>query len=211
MIRHGRQWLWFMCAAVLIYAITVHVAAAHAEELPEQLSATLERYASLGGFSCEFSQSLEFHDGLTQTYEGDLAVLPPKRFRWRYHLPYEQEFIGDGKRLWHYEPDLMQVRVLYDLEMVDPVVMRLLAGRVAVSDIRLIEADVDSERYHIRIGDDGADVWLGLADDGLIAYVETIDILSNRNRMHFNHWQFSPPAEALFVFKLPDGVDVVEE
>jgi len=205
MMPRRRRWIWLSCVALMF-----HVAAIHAEELPERLAATLERYAGLDGFSCEFSQSLKFHDGMTQAYEGDLAVLPPKRFRWRYRLPYEQEFVGDGRRLWHYESDLMQVRVLYDLEMVDPVVMQLLAGRVAVSDIQLIEADDTAQRYHIRVGE-SVDVWLGLAEGGLIAYIETVDMLGNRNHMRFNHWQFSPPAEELFVFKLPDGVDVVEE
>jgi len=205
MMPRGRRWIWLSCAALMF-----HVAAIHAEELPERLAATLEHYAGLNGFSCEFSQSLKFHDGMTQAYEGDLAVLPPKRFRWRYRLPYEQEFVGDGQRLWHYEPDLMQVRVLYDLEMVDPVVMRLLAGRVALGDIHLLEADEDLRRYHIRIGE-GTDVWLGLENGNEIAYIESLDILGNRNRMNFIHWQFSPPAEEMFVFLLPDGVDVVEE
>lgn len=206
MIKAGRfGWMLLACIAMIMQATM-----AFSATLPERLSTTLERYAGLRGFSCAFSQNLEFHDGQVQTYEGDLAVLPPKRFRWRYRLPYEQEFVGDGQRLWHYEPDLMQVRVLYDLEMVDPVVMRLLAGRVALGDIHLLEADEDLRRYHIRIGE-GTDVWLGLENGNEIAYIESLDILGNRNRMNFIHWQFSPPAEEMFVFLLPDGVDVVEE
>jgi len=205
-IKAGRfGWMLLACIAMIMQATM-----AFSATLPERLSTTLERYAGLRGFSCAFSQNLEFHDGQVQTYEGDLAVLPPKRFRWRYHLPYAQEFVGDGTRLWYYEPDLMQVRVLYDLEMVDPVVMQLLAGRVAVGDVRMLESDEAAGRYQIQVGE-GADVWLGLADGGLIAYIETIDILGNRNRMNFSQWQFDPPAEGLFVFKVPDGVDIVEE
>lgn len=205
MTAHRSAWL-----AALLLAVQV-APAAQAAALPERLSAAIRFYAGLEGFSCAFSQALLFHDGQAQHYEGDLAVLPPKRFRWRYRQPYVQEFIGDGTRLWHYEPDLMQVRVLYDLDMVDPVVMRLLAGRVQLDEIRLVEAEEAERRYHILINE-GTGVWLGLGEsDDKLAYIETVDILGNRNRMSFSAWKFGAPPADTFVFEVPDGVDVVEE
>lgn len=101
---HGRTWV---LAAGLLFGIVSAFAmpAAAAPELipvevslplPEELSSVLRNLKDAHGFSATFQQSLQFSDGSRQQYRGELDVLPPGRFRWRYIEPFEQLFISDG-------------------------------------------------------------------------------------------------------------------
>jgi len=182
-----------------------------AAPLPVDLAQTLEQLAGAHGFSSQFKQTIRFSDGTMQVYKGELAVLPPGRFRWHYTKPYEQLFVSDGSRIWHYEPDLMQVQILKRVQSVDSAVMRLLDGSLGLHDVHLLEmvneADSAMRRYHVRIGEK-KDVWLGVAGHHL-AYVESVDVLGNHNRIRLLHITKHPPTSAEFVFRIPDGVDVL--
>lgn len=177
--------------------------AAHADALQD----TLDRFASLSGFSCTFEQTLTFADGSVRRFQGELAVRRPKRFRWQYRTPYVQWYVSDGRRIWHYEPDLEQVEVGSDLAAVDPVVMRLLSGDIGTNAVRIL-ARPAPRQYRLRLGS-GPTVLLGLTNDGLIAFVESMDALGNRNRIMLHDWRLKPPPAAAFVFRVPPGVDVV--
>jgi outer membrane lipoprotein carrier protein len=48
---------------------------------------------------------------LVQDSRGSFAFLRPGRFRWSTAQPYEQLIVGDGERVWIYDPDLKQVTV----------------------------------------------------------------------------------------------------
>lgn len=178
--------------------------------LPHKLTMAIRQLAEQKGFSCRFQQSITFSDGTSQKYSGSLAILPPNRFRWQYTRPYQQIIVSSGKKLWHYEPDLMQVRILTSLEDVDPVVMQLLAGRIGSDRLELLDSDTAARRYHLRIKG-GPAAWLGLSPQGLIAYVETLDVLGNRNRIQLDDCDMRPPAKDQFVFLIPEGVDVVRQ
>jgi len=184
---------------------------ATAAPLPEDLARTLNQLADAHGFSSQFEQTIRFSDGGMQAYKGELAVLQPGRFRWRYTKPYEQLFVSDGSRIWHYEPDLMQVQILGTMQGVDPAVIRLLDGRLSLRDVALLEtvneANGTMRRYYVRIGAK-TKVWMGLAGHHL-AYVESVDALGNHNRIRLLHMTAHPPAPETFTFAIPAGVDVL--
>jgi outer membrane lipoprotein carrier protein len=59
-----------------------------------------------------FSQTVYDSKGRkTQQTSGELYFSRPGKFRWIYHKPYEQLIVGDGKKIWIYDPDLEQVTV----------------------------------------------------------------------------------------------------
>jgi len=186
-------------------------AMAMAAPLPGELTRTLDQIAGAHGFSGRFEQTIRFSDGTAQHYRGELDVLTPGRFRWRYIEPYEQLFVSDGRTLWHYEPDLMQVQILRTMQGVDPAVMRLLDGTLSIHDVTMLgtesRADAAAHRYHVRIGEK-KEVWLGLRGHHL-AYVESVDTLGNHNRIRFLHVENRPPSPSVFVFRIPPGVDVL--
>lgn len=184
---------------------------AGAVSLPTELTQTLNQLTEAHGFSAQFKQTIYFSDGTVQTYKGELAVLQPGRFRWRYTKPYEQLYVSDGHVIWHYEPDLMQVQILKRVQGVDPAVMRLLDGSLGFGNVILLgkgnEANGTIRRYHVRIGVK-TEVWLGINEHHL-AYVESVDTLGNRNRIRLLHMTAHPPAPAAFIFRIPPGVDVL--
>jgi len=174
---------------------------------------SIQRLAMQRGFSCRFDQLMEFSDGGGKHYSGDLAILKPGHFRWQYRKPYDQLYVGDGQVIWHYEPDLMQAERLTDLETINPVVMKLLDGRVPLADIKVVERSFDAvrniHRFKVQVTD-APQVWLGFSLKGDLVYIERQDLLGNRNMMHLSDCSYVAPAEKLFSFTPPDGVDVLD-
>jgi outer membrane lipoprotein carrier protein len=46
-----------------------------------------------------------------QEVTGSMQLQRPGKFRWDYNKPYVQLIVGDGKKVWLYDPDLNQVTV----------------------------------------------------------------------------------------------------
>jgi len=185
----------------------------HEQEQGDFFNNSIKRLAALPGFQCRFDQMMVFTDGGGQRYSGQVAVLKPKRFRWQYDQPYEQFYIGDGRSIWHYEPDLMQAERLDSLESVDPAVMKLLDGTVRPADIEVLSQEMNPEldirRYKVSI--QGSEpVWLGFSKYGDLVLIEREDLLGNRNRMHLSECSYIAPAENLFSFTPPEGVDLLD-
>lgn len=174
---------------------------------------SINRLARLPGFKCRFNQIMVFSDGGGQRYSGDVAVLKPKRFRWSYEKPYVQLYVGDGSSIWHYEEDLMQAERLNHLEQVDPVVMKLLDGRVSASEIEILNREFDEKlqvrRYQVRL-QDSAKVWLGFDKLGDLISIGRVDMLGNSNRMQLSDCSYVAPSLNLFSFTPPEGVDVID-
>ena len=173
----------------------------------------IKRMSKLPGFACHFDQLMEFTDGGGQHYSGKLAILKPKRFRWEYEKPYEQLYLDDGYSIWHYEPDLMQAERLNNLEAVDPTVMRLLNGKIKLSEIKVLKQEYDKKleirRFQVSL-EKSPEVWLGFSKYGDLVYIEREDMLGNRNRMSLSKCSYIAPAANLFSFTPPDGVEVLD-
>ncbi len=184
--------------------------AAAADAFFQKSMATL---SGLSGFQCRFEQVMGFPDGGQQQYSGELAVRRPGMFRWQYQKPYEQLYVGDGKLIWHYEPDLMQAEKLGDLESVDPVIMRLLDGRLSPEDIRIVNTRKhakDGLRYYQVTLESTAPVWIAFAADGHLHSIERDDVLGNRNRMTLVDCAYIAPSKNLFSFAPPADVEVLD-
>ena len=200
--------------AILLIAALLLPVGAVAGERDDFLDRSIQRLSDFPGFRCQFEQLMLYTDGGSQRYGGDLAVLKPGKFRWQYQFPYAQLYIGDGKVIWHYEPDLLQAERLGNLESVDPVVMRLLEGRVAASEIETLEQQRDSDAgirsYKVRVGKDAPVTWLGFLDSGELAFIEREDMLGNRNRVSLSACSYIAPPANLFSFTPPEGVEVLD-
>ncbi len=62
-------------------------------------------------FRANFKQRT-YRDGiLVEALRGSFELKRPDRFRWIYEEPYHQEIIADGREVWIYDPDLLQVTV----------------------------------------------------------------------------------------------------
>jgi len=179
------------------------------------LAAALQDLTKVTGFSCRFEQVLSYAEGGKRSYSGKLAVLRPGKFRWQYIKPYEQLYVGDGKSIWLYEPDLMQAQHLQDLGEVEPVVMQLLDGRVGLDDVQVLsEQDLGKTESSwlvlVGAGEEQVEIYLGVKAKKL-AWIESQDVLGNRNRLQLFDVDKHHPPEELFIFKAPAGVDIIGE
>ncbi len=190
--------------------------AERAGALPTPLKSALSRLSETEGFSCEFRQMVYFSEGDEQHFSGTLAVKRPGRFRWEYRSPYKQLYVSAGDVIWHYEPDLMQAERMLGLDVVDPIAMKLLDGRVALNHIQLLATEKSGAgdlSYRILVSDGesgGPELLVNFLPDGTLRWLESEDVLGNRNRMILLKVDRTLPAEKLFSFTPPEGVEVVD-
>lgn len=91
--------------AILSVFLSVNTAADDATLLQKLLQ-------PLDNLQGKFSQQQFDTDGeLLQQSEGDFALQRPGKFSWHTALPFEQQLISNGQRLWLYDPDLEQVSI----------------------------------------------------------------------------------------------------
>ncbi|MDT8375950.1 MAG: outer-membrane lipoprotein carrier protein LolA [Mariprofundaceae bacterium] len=198
----------------LFCSLTASVAMAQTasgKAVPDQLDMALNRMAETPGITCEFLQIVSFTDGGEQRYSGTLSISRPGRFHWKYLMPYEQLYVSDGNGVWHYEAELMQAERLQSLDAVDPVVMQLLDGRMSRKDIELLgfeRLDRDETAYRITV-DQKQELVLALTDSGELRWLESEDVLGNRNRIVFIGIEKKRQPDDYFRFVPPDGVDVI--
>lgn len=178
----------------------------------ERLERALSKMMETAGFSCQFRQVVYFSEGGEQRYSGTLAIRRPGHFRWQYTAPYEQLYISNGGVVWHYEADLMQAERMKNLDAIDPVAMKLLDGRIGIKDIKLLATEnlgAGHFSYFIRI-DDGPELILAFSAIGELHWLESKDMLGNRNRIILSDINRKTPSKELFLFVPPEGVEVVD-
>ena len=195
------------------YANSEEYKVATGVDVKSALGVALVSLSELKGFSSKFEQVISYADGGQRVFEGELDVLRPGKFRWHYSKPYEQLYVSNGQGVWLYEPDLMQAQLLEDLGEVDPVVIQLLDGRVGLSDVSVLGHEIFGEHFsvwHVRLGEksEAVEVWLGIEDDAMI-WIESRDVLSNRNRLNLSKISKILPHKKKFEFEAPEGVDVI--
>ncbi|MDX8395661.1 MAG: outer membrane lipoprotein carrier protein LolA [Mariprofundaceae bacterium] len=182
------------------------------EELPKNLNLGLQKLEDFKGFSCQFEQFISFEDGSYQRYQGSLSIRRPGQFRWQYQQPYEQLFVSKGQGVWHYEADLMQAQWFKDFDALDPVAMRLLDGRIKSKDVKLLDKAPlldDGYVYHLRVLKT-LEIFLAFNEGSDLLWLETLDVLGNRNRIVLLELNNQIPDEKVFDFTPAEGVDVVD-
>jgi outer membrane lipoprotein carrier protein len=163
-----------------------------------------------------FLQTVTDKNGhLVQQVSGEFAIARPGKFRWSVDKPYQQLLVGDGERVWIYDPDLNQVVKRRNDQALGSTPAALLAGRDDVERafdwrdlppadgldwLGATPKDKESAFSDIRLGFDAS---------GLAA-LEIWDNFGQRTRITLTGLQRNPKlAPELFRFTPPKGADVV--
>lgn len=163
-----------------------------------------------------FLQTVTDKNGrLVQQASGEFAIARPGKFRWSVDKPYQQLLVGDGERVWIYDPDLNQVVKRRNDQALGSTPAALLAGRDDVERafdwrdlppadgldwLGATPKDKESAFSDIRLGFDAS---------GLAA-LEIWDNFGQRTRITLSGLQRNPKlAPELFQFTPPKGADVV--
>ena len=166
----------------------------------------------------EFTQTVVAKNGKRpQQSTGILMFSRPGKFRWQIEKPYSQLLVGDGEKVWIYDPDLRQVTVRKVDKALGSTPAALLVGdKLGEKNFTLREA---GEREGLewleaipKSPDTGFEkLHLGFAGDELKA-MELFDNFGQTTSLAFSRLERNPQiAPGQFRFTPPAGVDVIGE
>ena len=162
--------------------------------------------------------------GRVRTSKGKFAFARPNRFRFDYGKPFEQTIVADGQTLWMFDVDLNQVTARKQADVLGATPAALIA---ASPDMAAIRAEYDLQAEPDRDGlqwvlakpkiRDGQlqSVQIGLRGDTTPPTLVALEILDNfgqRSELRFEDFEANPSMpDATFVFKPPNGADVIRQ
>lgn len=186
-----------------------------AEETPTQkaLESFLDSTKSL---SARFQQKLVDKYGfLLQQSAGSLSMQRPGKFRWDYILPYPQNIISNGYKIWMYDSELEQVNIRrYNqvlasspvnlLDKNQPLNIEFKVSEMPFNEgqkwLKLIPKDKESDFMEMQIG----------MQNGSIKTMRFIDNFEQQTEIEFEQLLVNPEFKVeYFEFIPPKGTDIV--
>lgn len=187
---------------------------AHAEGV-ERLKSFFQNTNSI---RAHFHQTVLDNQGRKiQEVDGTMQLQRPGKFRWDYNKPYVQQIVGDGEKVWLFDPELNQVTV------------RALSKALGSSPAALLAGSKEMEK-NFSLKDEGRQddlewvlatpkdkesgfeqVFLGFKND-VLQEMELHDSFGHMTIIEFSKLERNPKlAQQLFKFVPPAGADVVKE
>ena len=175
-------------------------------------------------FKASFSQTITTPTGKTevnpkkkQTSSGNVLLSRPGKFRWQVDKPFPQLMVGDGKKVWLYDPDLRQVTVRNAGEALTGSPAALLAGDNAIEkSFEMTDGGTKDGIEWVTAVPKSKDagfsrILLGFKGETLNV-MEMHDNFGQVTTIVFSAQERNPAiAPTLFKFVAPAGVDVVGE
>ena len=195
-------------------ALVVSAGSAHADGLA-QLKQFMDGTRTARG---TFSQQVYSKSGRKpQQASGTFAFSRPGKFRWQIDKPYSQLLVGDGEKIWMYDPDLRQVTVKkMDAALGSTPAALLVGGNSLEKSFTLRELGEREGMEWLEATPKSPDsgfekLHLGFAGEDLKA-MELFDNFGQTTSLAFSNVQRNPslPA-AIFRFVPPAGADVIGE
>ncbi|MGL4315141.1 MAG: outer membrane lipoprotein chaperone LolA [Pseudomonas sp.] len=196
-------------------ACTAIPALADDAEAVKRLTVLLDKAQTMSG---RFSQlTLDGTGTQLQETSGQLALKRPGLFRWHTDAPQEQLLVSNGKKVWLYDPDLMQVTI------------QSLDQRMTHTPALLLSGDASkiSENFEISFKEAGEVVDFMLKPKskdtlfdnlrlsfrrGVINDMQLVDAVGQRTNILFLSVKMNEKLDAgLFDFEVPKGADVISE
>ncbi len=204
-------------ALILLLALFSPLASA-ASATPDPTASLKRFFTEVHSYQARFNQVvLDESLNIIQESSGTLWIERPDKFRWDYDLPFKQQIVADGTRIWVYDPELKQVTVRPLTGGLGDTPAMLLAGKgkldanFTVKSLgaqgklawaRLIPKRKDGGFEDIRIG----------FEQGRLRMLEMVDGFGQTTRVSLQAPKENKKIEAAkFSFTPPKGVDVVGE
>ncbi|EHL29176.1 outer membrane lipoprotein chaperone LolA [Legionella drancourtii] len=184
-------------------------------ETPEQVLQV--KLNSIRSMTASFKQVVKASSRVVSRSSGTMALERPGRFRWQTKEPMAQLMIADGQRIWVYDTDLEQVTVKkqqkglggtaalflsgYDDTVTrDFTVSQSGSGNELSFDLKSKSAKANFQRIRLMFR------------QNLLVGLELFDQLGQVTTVQLSQAKLNPKlAAALFQFKPPKGVDVVQQ
>ncbi|MBS0423114.1 MAG: outer membrane lipoprotein chaperone LolA [Proteobacteria bacterium] len=166
-----------------------------------------------------FSQTLYDKSArMIQESKGTMQFERPEKFRWAYEKPHEQLIIGDGSKVWFYDPDLNQVTERPFNIAIGSSPAALLAGSSAIEDnFELVELGLQNDMEWLEAVPKSKEsafefIQMGFSPDGALRVMALRDNFGQTTILSFSDLDKNPALPAdLFKFTPPDKADVIRE
>lgn len=152
-----------------------------------------------------------------QEVTGSMQLQRPGKFRWDYDKPYVQLIVGDGKKVWLYDPDLNQVTVRPLDKVLGSSPAALLAGNKDIDktfDLRNVgqQGDLNWVEAVPKEKESGFEkVVLGFKGN-MLHEMEMRDSFGQITVIEFSKQEVNPKLnDKSFRFAPPAGADVLSE
>ena len=205
-----RRFAWILASAGLMVANHAYCGGL------EDLSHFLKNTTSATG---TFSQRVLTDKGESAqgAGEGDFAFLRPGCFRWHYEAPFEELMVSDGKTLWLYDTELAQVTVKKLTQALPATPPSILFGdNDFTKDFTVTEVKTNDGLNWIRaIPKDNASSFaeVRIAFKSQLPQIMILkDNFGQETHLRFDDVKTNAKLQkSAFTFKIPDGVDVLED
>jgi len=165
----------------------------------------------------EFTQTVSSPDGQRKkSSSGSFEFQRPNQFRFAYTKPFEQLIVGDGQKVWIYDPDLKQASARRMSAALGATPAALLAGANLEKDFELKALPAAQGLDWVQAQPRQADAGLQSLKVGFkgreLAAIEVVDGFGQRSLLQFSAVQPNAPVAAeRFRFVLPPGADLIEQ
>ena len=177
----------------------------------------LEQFlAKTDSMSSRFQQKLVDQYGfLLQQSAGTLMMQRPGKFRWDYILPYPQNIISNGKKIWMYDSELEQVNIRPYDQVLATSPVNLLDKKQKLEVEFIVEAmPSDEHQQWVKLlprntESDFKEMQVGM-QNGNIKTMSFIDNFLQQTEIEFEQLIVNPQFnDTQFEFVAPEGTDVV--
>src|SRR5579862_346036 len=195
----------------------------YATDVPSIADAVDQHYNHLRTLECEFTE-IYSGSGTERTESGTLWLKKPGKMRWEYRSPRAKLFVGDGKEAWFYVPGERQVRRT-EMRKLDDLrsPLAFLLGKTRLEkELRELSlapdvAPLDSGDVVLRgvpkaLADRVNQVLLEITPTNWIRRIVIEEADGSTTEYRFSDLKEDLQiAEAQFQFKVPEGVEVIDE
>jgi len=173
-------------------------------------------YQNTTAIRAQFHQTVVDGQGRKlQEVDGTMQLQRPGKFRWDYNKPYVQQIVGDGEKVWLYDPDLNQVTVRTISKALGSSPAALLAGGKDMDKAFDLKNEgrqdnLDWVQAMPKDKESGFDtIYLGFKADAL-DQMELHDSFGHVTLLEFSKLERNPKLSIqTFKFTPPSGADVV--
>jgi len=187
----------------------------NAELLTSQIE--LEKFLdNTSSLSARFQQKLVDKYGyLLQQSAGSLNMQRPGKFSWDYILPYPQNIVSNGKKIWMYDSELEQVNIRPYSQVLASSPVNLLDNNQKLNiEFKVSEIPDENGQKWVRLTprnpeSDFKEMQVGLSG-GNIKTMRFIDNFEQQTEIEFEQLVVNPKFEdTKFEFVVPEGTDVI--
>ena len=171
---------------------------------------------STSSMKTKFQQQLVDSKGiLLQESAGDFVLKRPGKFRWDYQLPYPQQIVSNGNKIWIYDSELEQVSIRkYEQVLTGAPVILLDQRKNLDADFNVTEKGLIRGQYWIVLTPKSADNEFKQIEVGMQRNVlRTMKLKDNFEQttiIEFDSLELNPELDnKIFEFVVPKGTDVV--